>query len=156
MQQVSKLLMLAAPLVMAYLARRKKAQSAGAIGTVLDREQDEIERRAPGAGGLFSNIFGGGGVDASQMGIFGGLFGRKKPTADFSDVQSGSSTASPRPAGGAGRRTYTVVAGDSLSKIAQREYGSAGKWPAIFEANRDKIKDPNLIHPGQVLTLPDA
>jgi hypothetical protein len=156
MQQVSKLLTLAAPLVMAYLARRKKAQSAGAIGPVLDREREELERRAPGAGGLFSNIFGGGGVDASQMGIFGGLFGKKKPTADFSDVESGgSSTASPRPAGGAAGRSYTVVAGDSLSKIAQREYGSAGKWPAIFEANRDKIKDPNLIHPGQVLTLPD-
>lgn len=157
MQQISKLMMLAAPLVMAYLARRKKAQSTGAIGTVLDREQDEIERRAPGAGGLFSNIFGGGGVDASQMGIFGGLFGKKKPTADFSDVQGGSSsTARPTPTPAAARRTYTVVAGDSLSKIAQREYGSAGKWPAIFEANRDKIKDPNLIHPGQVLTLPDA
>ena len=157
MQQVSKLMMLAAPLVMAYLARRKKAQSAGAIGTVLDREKDEIERRAPGAGGLFSNIFGGGGVDASQMGIFGGLFGRNKPKADFSDVQGGgSSTASPKPAGGGAGRTYTVVAGDSLSKIAQRVYGSAGRWPAIFEANRDKIKDPNLIHPGQILTLPDA
>ena len=44
----------------------------------------------------------------------------------------------------------------SLSKIAQREYGSASKWPAIFEANRDKIKNSDLIHPGQVLTLPDA
>ncbi|MDQ3698322.1 MAG: LysM peptidoglycan-binding domain-containing protein [Gemmatimonadota bacterium] len=65
----------------------------------------------------------------------------------------GSSTTAP-----AGRtereRSYTVVAGDSLSKIAKREYGDAGKWPAIYAANRDKIKDPDLIHPGQVLTLP--
>lgn len=90
------------------------------------------------------------------MGIFGGLFGRKKPAADFSDVGSGSSSTAGARAPSRGARTYTVVAGDSLSKIAQREYGSAGKWPAIFEANRDKIKDANLIHPGQVLTLPEV
>jgi nucleoid-associated protein YgaU len=47
-----------------------------------------------------------------------------------------------------------VVSGDSLSKIAKREYGDAGKWHAIYEANRDKIKDPDLIHPGQVLNIP--
>lgn len=75
------------------------------------------------------------------------------PKADFSDVQgSSSSTAS------ADRevKTYTVKSGDSLSKIAKREYGDAAKWHAIFDANRDKIKDPDLIHPGQVLTLPNA
>lgn len=49
---------------------------------------------------------------------------------------------------------YTVVAGDSLSKIAKRHYGDAAKWKAIFEANRDLISNPDLIHPGQVLTLP--
>ena len=68
---------------------------------------------------------------------------------DFSDVQSGGSSTAPF----AGR-TYTVVKGDSLSKIAKREYGDANKWHAIYEANRDKIKNPDLIHPGQVLTLP--
>jgi nucleoid-associated protein YgaU len=42
-----------------------------------------------------------------------------------------------------------------LSKIAQREYSAASKWHAIYEANRGQIKDPDLIYPGQVLTLPD-
>ena len=51
-------------------------------------------------------------------------------------------------------RSYTVVAGDSLSKIAQREYGDGAQWKKIHEANRDIIKDPDLIHPGQVLKLP--
>ena len=51
-------------------------------------------------------------------------------------------------------QTYTVVAGDSLSKIAKREYGDANAWNAIFEANKDQIKDPNLIHPGQKLKIP--
>ena len=94
------------------------------------------------------------------MGIFDNLFGRKKPKADFSGVSSGSSTTAPSPPPGTAswgntRRTYTVVKGDSLSRIAQREYGAAGKWPAIYEANRDQIKDPDLIYPGQVLTIPD-
>lgn len=80
-----------------------------------------------------------------------GLFDKKKdePKVDFSDVQSGSSTAPEREV-----KTYTVASGDSLSKIAQREYGDAGKWRTIFEANKDKIKNPDLIHPGQVLDIP--
>ena len=65
---------------------------------------------------------------------------------DFSNVQSGgSSTAT---------KIYVVKSGDSLSKIAKREYGDAGAWKAIFEANKDQIKDPNLIHPGQKLKIP--
>jgi nucleoid-associated protein YgaU len=73
------------------------------------------------------------------------------PKADFSDVQGGSSSTAPstdQP------RTITVQPGDSLSKIAKRELGDANKWHAIYEANRDKIKNPDLIHPGEVLTLP--
>lgn len=73
-------------------------------------------------------------------------------TPDFSDVQGGSSSTAPA----SGGRTVTVKAGDSLSKIAKRELGDADKWHAIFAANRDKIKDPDLIHPGQVLSLPSA
>lgn len=97
-----------------------------------------------------------------------GLFGKKdddQPKPDFSNVQSGSSTTSPAPAsqppmpnpGPAGaEQSYVVVAGDSLSKIAKRFYGDANKWPRIHEANRDQIKDPDLIHPGQRLTIPGA
>jgi nucleoid-associated protein YgaU len=73
---------------------------------------------------------------------------------DFSDVQSGSSSTAPATPPADLQRSYTVVSGDSLSKIAKREYGDANKWHAIFEANRDKLKDPDRIYPGQVLTLP--
>jgi nucleoid-associated protein YgaU len=69
---------------------------------------------------------------------------------DFSDVQSGSSSTAPSDQ----PRTITVQPGDSLSKIAKREYGDANKWHAIFDANRDRIRNPDLIQPGQVLTLP--
>lgn len=50
--------------------------------------------------------------------------------------------------------TYTVVKGDCLWNIAKRFYGNGSQWPTIFEANRDKIKNPNLIYPGQILTIP--
>ncbi len=49
---------------------------------------------------------------------------------------------------------YTVKKGDSLSKIAKEYYGDAMKYPAIFEANKPMLKDPNLIYPGQVLRIP--
>ena len=74
---------------------------------------------------------------------------------DFSDVESGSSSTAPPPATSGGR-TYTVVKGDSLSKIAKQFYGSAGQWKKIYEANKDSIKNPDLIYPGQTFRIPDA
>jgi len=70
---------------------------------------------------------------------------------DFSDVESGSSSTAPEPE----EQTYTIVSGDSLSKIAKHFYGDASKWRQIFEANRDVIKDPDMIHPGQTITIPN-
>jgi len=53
---------------------------------------------------------------------------------------------------GGSEQTYEVKAGDSLSKIAKNYPGVS--WKDIFEANKDQIKDPNLIHPGQKLKIP--
>jgi len=50
-------------------------------------------------------------------------------------------------------RVYVVKSGDSLSKIAKEVYGDASRWPEIFEANKDQIKDPNLIRVGQELDI---
>lgn len=50
--------------------------------------------------------------------------------------------------------TYTVKAGDTLSKIAKEHLGDANAYMAIFEANRDQLTDPNMIKPGQVLKIP--
>ena len=79
----------------------------------------------------------------------------KRPKADFSDVEGGSSSTASSPSTGLGR-TYTIKEGDSLSKIAKREYGDAQQWRRIYEANRDIIKDPDLIYPGQVVRIPEA
>ena len=51
---------------------------------------------------------------------------------------------------------YTVKGGDSLSKIARYIYGDASAITKIFEANRDILKTPDVIHPGQVLKIPRA
>lgn len=48
--------------------------------------------------------------------------------------------------------TYEVKSGDNLSKIAKKYSGIS--WKDIFEANKDKISDPDKIFPGQVLTIP--
>ena len=52
-------------------------------------------------------------------------------------------------------RVYVVKSGDSLSKIAKEALGDANRWPEIFELNKDKIKNPNLIHVGQELKMPE-
>ena len=51
-------------------------------------------------------------------------------------------------------KTYTVVSGDCLYNIAAKIYGDGSQYMKIFNANRDQISNPNLIHPGQVLTIP--
>ena len=50
--------------------------------------------------------------------------------------------------------TYTVVSGDSLSKIAKRFYGDANAYHKIFQANTDHLSDPDKIQVGQVIKLP--
>jgi nucleoid-associated protein YgaU len=91
----------------------------------------------------FSNVRGGSTSDAPPAAA----------KADFGNVDSGvTSTAACD-----SRVTtlnYTVVSGDSLSRIARHFYGSANRWPRIFDANRDQLSDPDLIKPGQVLKIP--
>ncbi len=50
---------------------------------------------------------------------------------------------------------HTVASGESLSKIAKKYYGDPMKYTAIFEANRNILKNPDLIHPGQDLVIPN-
>ena len=70
--------------------------------------------------------------------------------ADITVVQS----AQPVGTSGAGGRTYTVKAGDTLSKIAKEHLGDANSYMKIYTANTDQLSDPDKIKPGQVLKLP--
>ncbi len=49
---------------------------------------------------------------------------------------------------------YTVVSGDTLSKISKQAYGDANKYMKIFEANKPMLTHPDKIYPGQVLRIP--
>jgi nucleoid-associated protein YgaU len=56
----------------------------------------------------------------------------------------------------AGGGTYTVKAGDTLSKIAKEHLGDANAYMKIFNVNKDQLTDPDKIKPGQVLKIPSA
>jgi nucleoid-associated protein YgaU len=78
------------------------------------------------------------------------------PNEVVADIKAtGAAAAGAGASGGGGSAsTYTVKAGDTLSKIAQEHLGSAGAYNEIFEANRDQLSDPDKIKPGQVLKIP--
>ena len=73
----------------------------------------------------------------------------------YADLTADLSVDSSLPVPAAAPRLHEVVAGDTLSKIAKQFYGDASKYPKIFEANRDQLKDPDLIKPGQKLKIPE-
>jgi LysM repeat protein len=75
-----------------------------------------------------------------------------------SGTPAAAAAAKSAPAGGGGASptTYTVKAGDTLSKIAKHTLGDANAYMQIFNANKDQLTDPDKIKPGQVLTIPQA
>lgn len=84
--------------------------------------------------------------------------GEKKPAENAPAAGQGTDFFGNKPADGsapAAGDTYTVVSGDTLSKIARNHYGDGAKWHQIYEANKALIgSNPDLIEVGQVLTLP--
>jgi len=75
-------------------------------------------------------------------------------TADITVDSSGSSSSGDPARRTESRQSYTVKAGDTLSKISQEFYGDAKQYNKIFEANRDQLSDPDKIRPGQTLKIP--
>lgn len=90
-----------------------------------NRVWDEIKRIDPGFADLTADITSQGQADAQE-------------------------SSRNRSAG----QTYTVQSGDTLSKISKQFYGDAGQYQRIFEANRDKLSDPDKVQVGQVLNIP--
>lgn len=100
-------------------------------------------------------ILGGIGVAAAAKAA-ASVFGKKddEPAAVPASGLAPGPAAGVAPAAAAPDATYTVVSGDTLSKIAKHHYGDANEWKRIFDANRDKLSDPDRIFPGQVLRIP--
>jgi nucleoid-associated protein YgaU len=78
------------------------------------------------------------------------IWGAIKAVPDWKTDLNADITVVPGPAG----KTYTVKAGDTLSKIAKETLGDANAYMKIFNANKDQLTDPDKIKPGQVLHLP--
>lgn len=72
----------------------------------------------------------------------------KKPRKE--SKKKAAETSKPKPT----TRTYTVKSGDCLWRIAQQFLGNGARYTEIYNLNRNKISNPNLIYPGQVLTIP--
>ena len=68
------------------------------------------------------------------------------------EVAAGQATEPEQEAPG---RTYTVESGDTLWAVAEKMYGSGGKYMKIFEANTSLLDSPDKIFPGQKLVIPD-
>jgi nucleoid-associated protein YgaU len=75
-------------------------------------------------------------------------------TADISVNAAAAGQGGPAGAVSAPAGSYTVKKGDTLSKISKQFYGDANAYKKIFDANRDQLKDPDKIQPGQVLRIP--
>ena len=79
----------------------------------------------------------------------------KKPkTVAVTKEATASSTSSRSTKPASSGKTYTVKSGDSLWKIAKQMYGNGSQYTKIYEANKDKIKNPNLIYAGQTFIIP--
>ena len=72
------------------------------------------------------------------------------------DIVADIQVVAPPPGAAPAAKSYTVKAGDTLSKIAKDHLGSAGDYMKIFNANKDQLTDPDKIKPGQVLNIPDV
>jgi NitT/TauT family transport system substrate-binding protein len=81
---------------------------------------------------------------------------KPKPVAKQLPASTERPTATPvtGKASRSATQEYTVKAGDTLSKLAERFYNSMSKWDKIYEANRDTLKNPNYIYIGQKLMIP--
>ena len=103
-----------------------------------------------------------GAAAPARPGTGAAVAGRAPPEGLGQPASTGSLGAQARPAGEAGASevhipeigTALIVPGDSLWKISRRTYGAGDRYTLIYGANQDQIRDPDLIHPGQVLVLP--
>jgi len=143
-----------------------ESQSASVLSQVLPAIVDKLtpDGKAPDLSSLATLgkvLLGGVGLAAAAKAA-ASYFGNKKedegqsPGSEPQITNAGSvsiNTGTGSPTTSADR-TYTVVSGDTLSKIAKQFYNDANEWRRIFDANGDILSNPNRISPGQNLRIP--
>jgi nucleoid-associated protein YgaU len=87
-------------------------------------------------------------VSARVVPVVGELPGSAAPSASSPAVAEQASVSAQ------GGQTYTVQKDDTLQKISKKFFGTYGKWYKIYKANKNKIKNPNVLTPGLELTIP--
>jgi nucleoid-associated protein YgaU len=127
--------------------------------------KETIETNNPGIKNLTvdyknSTVYLGGDAEspeAVQKAVLmaGNLQGVESVNVDGVKIPAAAATPTPTAVENyANIQYYVVQSGDTLSKIARQFYGSTAKYTVIFEANREVIKDPDLIFPGQKIRIP--
>ena len=147
------------------MARKKKNDLVGDIGDAVEGAREKAEEESRKKNRLVSNVEEG--LEDVQERLEKKAADEKRRAAEKARMRAAQAKTArdvassfERTVSTVGRekekdvRTYVVKPGDSLSKIAKELYDDAQRWPEIYEANRDKIDNPNLIHPGQELVIP--
>lgn len=140
-----------------------ESEGASVLSKVLPTMVDKLtpEGKAPESSNLATLgkvLLGGLGVAAAAKAATS-YFGKKEDEEQSSTPEQQTTTAAAAatsesaPVTAAGR-TYTVVSGDTLSRIAKQFYNDANQWQCIFDANRDILNNPDRISPGQHLRIP--
>jgi len=112
--------------------------------------------KGPEEPALSDEVYEVGPIDTSipDFGPSDGPSGPSQPTVTIPPIEDDLSGAGQRPSASGGVTEYTVEKDDTLQKISKKFYNSYGKWPKIYEANKDKIENPDKIEPGIVITIP--
>ena len=119
-----------------------------------EKIKEHIEEDNPGIDGLEVSYEGGKVVIAGNATSADALEKAVLMAGNIEGVEAVDTSGVTAPAQTVTVEFYTIQKGDTLSGIAKTFYGKASAYPKIFEANREVIKDPDLIYPGQVIRIP--
>ena len=98
------------------------------------------------------------GMSGAEPGAPGGErqpgMGSQQPSTGGGTVEGYTPPTEPQYPDRTPGETYTVQDGDTLQTIAARFYGTVDEWQRVFEANQDRVSNPDLLYPGQELSIP--
>ncbi len=119
-----------------------------------EKIKEHIEEDNPGIDGLEVTYEGGKVIIAGEATSADALEKAVLMAGNIEGVEAVDTSGVTAPVQTVTVKFYTIQKGDTLSGIAKKFYGKASDYPKIFEANREVIKDPDLIYPGQVIRIP--